>query len=30
MATLTHYRTSILGSCVTYGASVKGTIRLAF
>lgn len=30
MATLTHYRTSILGSCVTYGASVKGTISLTF
>jgi hypothetical protein len=29
-ATLTHYRTSILGSCVTYGASVKGTLSLAF
>jgi hypothetical protein len=30
MATLTHYRTSILGSCVTYGASVKGAISLTF
>jgi hypothetical protein len=29
-ATLTHYRTSILGSCVTYGASVKGSISLIF
>jgi hypothetical protein len=29
-AILTHYRTSILGSCVTYGASVKGTISLTF
>ena len=29
-ATLTHYRTSILGSCVTYGASVKGTLGLSF
>jgi hypothetical protein len=29
-ATLTHYRTSILGSCVTYGASVKGMISLTF
>jgi hypothetical protein len=29
-ATLTHYRTSILGSCVTYGASVRGTIDLTF
>lgn len=28
--TLTHFRTSILGSCVTYGASVSGTISLAF
>ena len=28
--TLTHYRTSILGSCVTYGASVKGTLSLTF
>jgi hypothetical protein len=29
-ATLTHYRTPILGSCVTYGASVKGSISLTF
>jgi hypothetical protein len=29
-AVLTHYRTSILGSCVTYGASVKGTLSLTF
>jgi hypothetical protein len=29
-ATLTHYRTSILGTCVTYGASVKGTLGLTF
>jgi hypothetical protein len=29
-ATLTHYRTSIFGSCVTYGASVTGTLSLAF
>ena len=29
-ATLTHYRTSIFGSCVTYGASVKGTLSLSF
>jgi hypothetical protein len=29
-ATLTHYRTSILGSCVTYGASVNGTLNLSF
>jgi hypothetical protein len=28
--TLTHYRTSILGSCVTYGASVKGSLSLTF
>ncbi|HET7760597.1 MAG TPA: hypothetical protein VFK62_11785 [Gaiellaceae bacterium] len=27
-ATLTHYRHSILGRCVTYGASVKGTLSL--
>jgi hypothetical protein len=30
LATLTHYRASILGSCVTYGASVKGSISLTF
>jgi hypothetical protein len=30
LATLTHYRTSILGSCVTYGASVKGSLSLTF
>jgi hypothetical protein len=29
-AILTHYRTSILGRCVTYGASVKGTLSLTF
>jgi hypothetical protein len=29
-ATLTHYRTSIFGSCVTYGASVRGGISLTF
>jgi hypothetical protein len=29
-AILTHYRTSILGSCVTYGASVTGAISLTF
>jgi hypothetical protein len=29
-AVLTHYRTSIFGSCVTYGASVKGTLSLTF
>jgi hypothetical protein len=27
-ATLTHYRHSILGRCVTYGASVRGTLTL--
>ncbi len=27
-ATLTHYRHSILGRCVTYGASVRGTLSL--
>ena len=29
-ATLTHYRRSLLGRCVTYGASVSGTINLNF
>jgi hypothetical protein len=29
-ATLTHYRRSFLGRCVTYGASVAGTISLTF
>lgn len=29
-ATLTHLRTSIFGRCVTYGASVSGTISLTF
>jgi hypothetical protein len=29
-ATLTHYRTPILGSCVTYGASVTGALSLSF
>jgi hypothetical protein len=29
-ATLTHYRTSILGSCVVYSAGVSGTISLSF
>ena len=29
-ATLTHYRTSIFGSCVTYGASITGTLNLSF
>jgi hypothetical protein len=27
--TLTHYRHSILGTCVTYGASVRGTLSLS-
>jgi hypothetical protein len=27
--TLTHYRHSIFGSCVTYGASVRGTLSLS-
>lgn len=29
-ATLTHYRASVLGSCVVYSASVKGIINLTF
>jgi hypothetical protein len=29
-ATLTHHRTSILGTCITYAASVSGTIDLTF
>jgi hypothetical protein len=29
-ATLTHHRTRILGNCVTYGASVKGSLGLTF
>jgi hypothetical protein len=28
--TLTHYRTSIFGSCVTYSASVTGSVTLTF
>jgi hypothetical protein len=28
MATLTHYRHSVFGICVTYGASVRGTLSL--
>lgn len=28
VATLTHYRHSFFGSCVTYGASVRGTLSL--
>jgi hypothetical protein len=28
--TLTHYRYSVFGSCVTYGASVRGTLALNF
>ena len=27
---LTHYRHRLLGSCVTYGASVSGTLSLSF
>jgi hypothetical protein len=30
VATLTHYRTSVLGSCVVYSASVNGVISLSF
>jgi hypothetical protein len=29
-ATLTHYRHWLFGSCVTYGASVRGTLSLTF
>ena len=29
-ATFTHYRESIFGSCITYAASVNGTISLSF
>jgi hypothetical protein len=29
-ATLTHYRHSIFGRCITYGASVAGTLTLTF
>jgi hypothetical protein len=29
-ATLTHYRARIFGSCVSYSASVKGTLSLTF
>jgi len=28
--TLTHYRHRLFGSCVTYGASVRGTLSLSF
>jgi hypothetical protein len=28
--TLTHYRTSILGRCISYAASVKGALSLTF
>ena len=28
-ATLTHYRHSILGKCITYGASVRGTLSVS-
>jgi hypothetical protein len=30
VATLTHYRVSVLGSCIVYSASVSGTIGLSF
>jgi hypothetical protein len=30
VATLTHYRQSILGQCITYSATVAGTITLQF
>lgn len=30
VATLTHYRTRIFGRCVTYSASVAGSVSLAF
>jgi hypothetical protein len=29
-ATLTHYRGRVLGSCITYGASVTGTLSVTF
>ncbi len=29
-ATLTHYRQAVFGSCVTYAASVTGTVSLTF
>jgi hypothetical protein len=29
-ATLTHYRTRIFGSCITYAASIAGTLSLTF
>jgi hypothetical protein len=29
-ATLTHYRRSVFGRCVTYAASVKGSLRLSY
>ena len=29
-ATLTHYRADVLGICVTYGASISGTVVLSF
>jgi hypothetical protein len=29
-ATLTHYRTSVFGSCQTYSATVQGTIEVSF
>lgn len=30
LATLTHYRTQFFGTCVTYAASVAGTVSLTF
>jgi hypothetical protein len=30
VATLTHYRTRILGACVSYSASVRGAVTLTF
>jgi len=30
LAVLTHYRYSVFGACVTYGASIKGTVSLSF
>jgi hypothetical protein len=30
VVTLTHYRKYVFGSCVTYGASVRGSLSLTF
>jgi hypothetical protein len=30
LAILTHYRHSVFGTCVTYGASINGTVNLSF